>query len=107
MSFLSSPQRSLIDRIGSSVQSVEARMMLGTVGLYDDASSDQPFGLLEGDTFYLLADEEAQDLFASEGATPVQAGNPGPGKTFFRVPPDVRTSDELDEWVSHAIRAAS
>jgi TfoX/Sxy family transcriptional regulator of competence genes len=107
MSFLNSYQRSLVDRIGASVHGVEARMMLGTIGLYDDAASDQPFGLMEGETFYLLADEEARDVFESGGATPVQAGNPGPGKSFFRVPAEVKQSDELETWVTHAIRAAS
>lgn len=107
MSFLNARQRSLIDRIGTLIDSVEARMMLGTVGLYDSDSSDQPFGLLEGDAFYLLADADARDVFESGGATAVQAGSPGPGKTFFRVPPEVSSSDQLDAWVEHAIRAAS
>jgi len=107
MSFLNARQRSLIDRIGTLIDSVEARMMLGTVGLYDSDSSDQPFGLLEGDAFYLLADADARDVFESGGATAVQAGSPGPGKTFFRVPPEVSSSDQLDAWVEHSIRAAS
>ena len=69
MSFLSSAQKDLVDRIGGVVDDVEARMMLGTVGLF---ASDAQFGILEEGRLYLCVDEESRSAFAEAGSPTVR-----------------------------------
>ena len=71
MSFLSDAQKSLVDRIGTVASDIEARMMLGTIGLYIDGAQ---IGVVEDDAVYLRAGDDQKEAFEEQGATPYNAG---------------------------------
>ena len=103
MSFLSSAQKALVDRIGGIVDDVEARMMLGTVGLF---SGDAQFGILEEDDLYLCVDDNIRSDFAESGAEPYGAGGVETA-SYLEVPDSVVEDDDLfSTWVERAVEAA-
>jgi TfoX/Sxy family transcriptional regulator of competence genes len=103
MSFLSSEQKALVDRIGSLVDNVEARMMLGTVGLF---ASDQQFGVLDDDRLYLSVDDESREAFVEVGTEPYSAPNVEEA-AYLRLPGEVtEDTDQLFSWVERAVEAA-
>jgi TfoX/Sxy family transcriptional regulator of competence genes len=105
MSTLSESQRSVVDRIATVAPDVEARMMLGTIGLY---SGDEQFGILDGEDVYLRANEEHREVFESKGATPYNSSGGVAQASYFRVPDQVFSNDDaLETWVSYAIEEAA
>jgi DNA transformation protein len=103
MSFLSSAQKDLVDRIGGVVDDVEARMMLGTIGLF---ASDAQFGILEEGSLYLCVDDESRSTFAEAGTEPYGAGGVETA-SYLEVPEGVVEDDEsLATWVQRAVEAA-
>jgi DNA transformation protein len=103
MSFLSSAQKSLVDRIGGIVDDVEARMMLGTVGLF---ARDAQFGILEEDDLYLCVDDETRSEFAEAGAEPYGASGVETA-SYLEVPDGVVEDDEaFVTWIERAVEAA-
>jgi DNA transformation protein len=103
MSFLSSSQKALVDRIGEVVEDVEARMMFGTVGLFAD---DQQFGVLDGEDLYLSVDEDVRSDFAAAGAEPYNASAVEKA-AYLEVPDEVVQNDEaFTTWLEHAVEAA-
>ena len=103
MSFLSSAQKALVDRIGAVVDDVEARMMLGTVGLF---VNDAQFGILEEGELYLCVTDDHRSEFAEAGTEPYGAGAVETA-AYLEVPDDVLDdSDTLGTWVERAVEAA-
>lgn len=103
MSFLSSDQKALVDRIGGVVDDVEARMMLGTVGLF---ASDAQFGILEEGNLYLCVDDESRSSFKEAGTEPYSAGAVETA-SYLEVPDGVVEDDDaLAAWVRRAVDAA-
>lgn len=103
MSFLSSSQKALIDRIGGVVEDVEARMMFGTVGLF---TNDRQFGVLDGDDLYLSVDEDVRADFAAAGAEPYNASAVEEA-AYLEVPDGVvRDEEAFATWLEHAVEAA-
>lgn len=103
MSFLSSAQKALVDRIGAVVDDVEARMMLGTVGLF---AGDAQFGILEAGDLYLCVDDDHRADFAEAGTEPYGAGGVETA-AYLEVPDDVLDDDDaLATWVERAVEAA-
>ena len=103
MSFLSSSQKALIDRLGSIRDDVEARMMFGTIGLFTD---DRQFGILEDENLYLSVDDESRAEFAQAETSPYSAATVQEA-TYLAVPEDVLGDpDLLAAWVHRAIEAA-
>ena len=104
MSFLSDAQKRLVDRLGVVASDIEARMMLGTIGLYVD---DVQIGVVEDDAVYLRASEESRSTFEEQGATPYNTGGGVAHASYFRVPSGILDEDEgLKIWVNHAQNAA-
>ena len=104
MATLSESQRALVDRIATLVPDVEARMMLGTIGLY--AGEDQ-FGILDGEDVYLRASDEHRKAFEEKGATPYNSSGGVAQSAYFRVPNPVFAQDEaLETWLSYAVDEA-
>lgn len=104
MPFLSDAQKRLVDRLGVVASDIEARMMLGTIGLYVD---DVQIGVVEDDAVYLRASEESRSTFEEQGATPYNAAGGVAQASYFRVPSGILDDDEgLKVWVNHARNAA-
>ncbi|WP_179862333.1 TfoX/Sxy family protein [Longibacter salinarum] len=100
MSFLSDEQKKLVDRIGTVASDIEARMMLGTIGLYID---DAQIGVVEDDAVYLRAGDDHRASFEEQGATPYNAGGGVAQASYFRVPDAIlEDNDALTTWVEHA-----
>jgi len=105
MSFLSDAQKKLVDRLGTVASDIEARMMLGTIGLYID---DAQIGVVEEEAVYLRAGEDHRDAFEQQGATPYNAGGAVAQASYFRVPPAILNDDEaLTTWVDHSRSVAA
>lgn len=105
MSFLSDAQKSLVDRIGTVASDIEARMMLGTIGLYIDGAQ---IGVVEDDAVYLRAGDDQKEAFEEQGATPYNAGGGVAQASYFRVPePILDDEDALTAWVDHARSVAT
>lgn len=103
MSFLSSPQKAIVDRIGDHVDDIEARMMLGTVGLF---AEDAQFGVLDNNELYLCVDDDNRSDFVEAGTAPYNAASVETA-TYLEVPEDVvEDEDTLGTWVHRAIEAA-
>jgi TfoX/Sxy family transcriptional regulator of competence genes len=103
MSFLSSAQKALVDRIGDIVDDVEARMMLGTVGLF---SGNQQFGVLEEEDLYLCVDDDTRDDLASAGGEPYGASDVE-AAAYLAVPDEIVNDDtRFVDWVEQAVEAA-
>lgn len=103
MSFLSTSQKAIVDRIGGVVENVEARMMLGTVGLF---AEERQFGILDEEDLYLSVDENSRADFAKEGTEPYNAPDIERA-AYLEVPENVVEDDEtLAEWVERAVEAA-
>jgi TfoX/Sxy family transcriptional regulator of competence genes len=104
MSFLTAPQKALVDRIATVVDDVEARMMFGAVGVFVD---DRQVGILEDETLYLCVDDEHRDDVAAAGAEPYGAAVVETA-TYLSVPPAVVEDEErLGAWVRRAAAAAT
>jgi TfoX/Sxy family transcriptional regulator of competence genes len=104
MSTLSESQRALVDRIARFLPDVEARMMLGTIGLY---ANDEQFGLLDGEDVYLRAGEAHRETFEAQGATPYSSSGGIAQASYFRVPDAVLDEDEaLSTWLTYAAEEA-
>lgn len=92
-----------MDRIGGVVENVEARMMLGTVGLF---AEEQQFGILDEEDLYLSVDENSRADFAKEETEPYNASDIEQA-AYLEVPEDVVEDDDtLAEWVERAVEAA-
>lgn len=103
MSFLSSAQKTLVDRIGGQVDDVEARMMLGTVGLF---VNDCQFGVLDDEELYLCVDDESRSDYKEVGTAPYNAAAVEQA-TYLEVPDEVVEDEErLASWVRRAVEAA-
>lgn len=103
MSFLSPPQKTIVDRLGTVMDDIEARMMLGTVGLF---SADRQFGVLDGETLYLCVDEDSRANFAEAGTEPYNAATVETA-AYLAVPDDVvENTDMLAAWAHRAVEAA-
>ena len=104
MSFLTSQQKALVDQIGEIVDDVEARMMLGTVGLF---SHNEQFGVLEDETLYLSVDEESRSAYKKAGTTPY-SGEDVDNAAYLAVPEAVMDDDKtLKTWVKRAVQEAT
>ncbi len=103
MSFLSSSQKALVDRVGGIVDDVEARMMLGTVGLFADG---RQFGVLDDDRLYLSVDDESRSTFVEAGTEPYSA--PGVEEAAYLEVPDgvIEDDDTFAAWVERSLEAA-
>lgn len=103
MSFLSSSQKALVDRIGGIVNDVEARMMLGTVALFTDG---RQFGVLDDDRLYLSVDDESRSHFVEAGTEPYSA--PEVEEAAYLAVPDevVEDDDTFAAWVERSLEAA-
>lgn len=100
-SFLSSTQQTLVDRLADVTDDVEARMMLGTVGVF---ASDRQIGILDDEALYLRTDESNRATFEEKGATPYNGGDGVAQVSYFQVPsPILDNDDALSAWVSHAL----
>ena len=105
MSFLTDAQKKLVDRIGMIENDIEARMMLGTIGLYIDNAQ---IGVVEEDAVYLRAGEDHRETFEDQGATPYNSGGGVAQAAYFKVPPAVLEDDDgLTMWVEHARTVAA
>lgn len=103
MSFLSSTQKALVDRIGGHVDDIEARMMLGTVGLF---AGERQFGVLDNNELYLCVDDDSRPEFVEAGTEPYNAAAVEQA-TYLEVPDEVVENDDtLASWVERAIKAA-
>jgi len=103
MSFLSSSQKALVDRLAGVVDDVEARMMFGTVGLFAD---DQQFGLLDDEHLYLCVDDGHRSDFDERGTQPYSASTVEEA-AYLEVPDGiVSDEDTLASWVQRAVDAA-
>ncbi len=103
MSFLSSSQKALVDRLAGVVDDVEARMMFGTVGLF---AGNQQFGLLEEDRLYLSVDDDHRDAFEEVETEPYSASTIEEA-AYLQVPNGVIESDDtLAAWVERSLEAA-
>jgi len=103
MSFLSTSQKALIDRLGNILDDVEARMMFGTIGVFSD---DQQFGILDDEDLYLCVDDDSRASFAEAETSPYSAASVQQA-AYLEVPDDVlENSDMLAAWVHRAIDAA-
>lgn len=103
MSFLSAEQKALVDRIGGLVDDVEARMMIGTVGLF---AGHQQFGVFDDDRLYLSVDDESRGAFAEVGTEPYRAASVEEA-AYLRLPGEVaEDTDQLASWVERAVEAA-
>lgn len=103
MSFLSSSQKALVDRIGSVVDDVEARMMLGAVGLFADK---QQFGILDDDRLYLCVNDDHRTDFDERGTEPYSAPTVEQA-AYLEVPDEVvQDEDMFATWVGRAVEAA-
>ena len=103
MSFLSSSQKTLVDRIGGVVDDIEARMMLGTVGLF---AGDQQFGVLDDERVFLRVDDDSRSVFEEAGTQPYSASDVKQA-AYLEVPDGVvKDTDMLAAWVQRAIEAA-
>lgn len=92
-----------MDRIGGVLENVEARMMLGTVGLF---AEEQQFGILDEEDLYLSVDDNSRADFAKEGTEPYNASDIEQA-AYLEVPEDVVEDDDtLAEWVERAVEAA-
>jgi TfoX/Sxy family transcriptional regulator of competence genes len=104
MSFLSDTQKSLVNRLHAVVDDIEARMMLGTVGLY---AGDAQIGILDGESIYLRANEDSRAVFEDKGAVPYDSSAGVAQVAYFKVPGAILDDDELfAAWVHHALDAA-
>lgn len=105
MSFLSDAQKKLVDRLGTVEKDIEARMMLGTIGLYVDGAQ---IGVVEDEAVYLRAGEDQRSAFEEQGATPYNSGGGVAQAAYFKVPSAILDDDEgLTTWVSHARTVAT
>lgn len=103
MSFLSSSQKAIVDRIAGVVENVEARMMLGTIGLF---AGGQQFGILDEEDVYLYVNDDNRARFANEGTEPYHAPDVEQA-AYLEVPDGVVEDDErFAEWVQRAVEAA-
>jgi len=104
MSFLSSSEKALVDRLAGIVEDVEARMMLGTVGLF---AGDQQFGVLDDNQLYLSVDDDSREDFAEAGAEPYSAASVE-AAAYLQVPEGiVEDDDTFASWVERSLEAAS
>ncbi len=104
MSFLSPSQKALVDRIGGVVDDVEARMMLGIVGLF---IKDRQFGILDDEELYLCVDDESRAAFEEAGTAPYSAPSIEQA-AYLEVPERVVEEDAtLADWVTRAVEAAA
>jgi TfoX/Sxy family transcriptional regulator of competence genes len=96
--------KALFDCIGGIVEDVEARMMIGTVGLF---AGDQQFGVLDDDQLYLPVDGNNRDDFAEAGTEPYSAASVE-GASSLQVP-EGAIEDEyiLASWMERSLEAAS
>lgn len=100
MSFLSSSQKSIVDRIGSIVDDVEARMMLGTVGLF---ARGEQFGVLDDEHLYLQVEDEHRTDFVEAGTEPYNAADVEHA-AYLEVPDGVLADEEtFATWVERAV----
>lgn len=105
MSFLTDAQKKLVDRIGMIENDIEARMMLGTIGLYIDNAQ---IGVVEEDAVYLRTGEDQRETFEEQGATPYNSGGGVAQAAYFKVPATVLEDDDgLTTWVKHARTVAA
>lgn len=103
MSFLSPAQKTIVDRIGGHVDDVEARMMLGTVGLFVDNCQ---FGVLDDDKLYLCVDDDNRSDFTEAGTEPYNAAAVEQA-AYLEVPDEIVDDDEtLASWVRRSVEAA-
>ena len=103
MSFLSSSQKALVDRIGGVVDDVEARMMFGSVGLFAD---NQQFGILDDDDLYLCVDDDHRSDFDDRGTEPYSAETVEQA-AYLEVPDGILQDEAtLATWIDRAVRAA-
>lgn len=103
MSFLSSHQKAIVDRIGEVIDDVEARMMLGTVGLF---SNDRQFGILDEGELYLCVNDEHKSDFVDAGTEPYNAAAVDTA-SYLEVPDGILADEEaLATWTERAVTAA-
>jgi len=105
MSFLTDAQKSLVNRLASVADDVEARMMLGNVGVY---AGGLQIGILDDGALYLRAQEEHKETFAAKGATPYNSSTGVAQAAYFRIPDEIfDDEDTLKAWVAYAVEAAA
>lgn len=100
MSFLSSSQKSIVDRIGSIVDDVEARMMLGTVGLF---ARGEQFGVLDDEHLYLQVADDHRTDFVEAGTEPYNAADVEHA-AYLEVPDGILEDESsFATWVERAV----
>lgn len=103
MSFLSPSQKEIVDCLAGVVDNVEARMMIGTIGLF---ANDHQFGILEDEELYLCVDEESRSDYVEAGTEPYSASEIDEA-VYLEVPDSVLDNEEaLVAWVQRAVDVA-